>query len=312
LEVINLGKSMKNIIKILILVLFFSAFGVSKAEANFSCYVAASPNSSSDVAIIELSSTSNAHAALPGASSYTNAVYCGGVSGISNQCSGNYKIFAKLSGATNAHVRAASETDYPGGNNACLSNSNSRANIEIAYQDNNCNGFDTTIASLAKFPTNSHIGEANAYPKKICASMSVPRNSSGGYLKDWGKSLTSGLVDTVSNTVVSAAQIVFEGIKEVSAKSVFVAKSVTGKIFTSKQTFSNEDLALENEAATNLITKPVLTEQTNQKEKTIIKPETLLASTNASGSNLVQNLPAFGLSLISIFVLIFIGRRLFV
>jgi len=265
-----------------------------------------------DLTVLRMSGATNAHASLPTVSNYNYIIYCSGSRGLSNSCSSSkYEIFAKLSGSTNAHVRAATEEDYPGSNNACISGA-SDSSIKVGYSDDNCNDYDTTIASLSSFPTNAHIGGPDTYPKKICASYSVPRNSSGGYLKDWGKSLTSGLVDTVSNTVVSAAQIVFEGIKEVSAKSVFVAKSVTGKIFTSKQTFSNEDLALENEAATNLITKPVLTEQTNQKEKTIIKPETLLASTNASGSNLVQNLPAFGLSLISIFVLIFIGRRLFV
>src|SRR3989344_714602 len=162
----------KNLLKILILSLFFfGAFGVPKAEAGLSCYTDTGKRNSDDVAILGLSATSNAHAALPGASTYANSIYCGGVSGIGNSCSGNSEIFAKLSSPTNAHVRPASEADYPASNNACLSNSNSKATIVVDYQDDNCNGFDTAIASLAKFPTNAHIGEPDAYPKKICASM---------------------------------------------------------------------------------------------------------------------------------------------
>jgi hypothetical protein len=163
----------KNISKILILSLAIFGFNFVQAEAAMTCHVSASCDSS-EVSILELSDTVNAHAGLPGAG-YPYSVCCSGATGLSTSCSQN-KIFAKLSGATNAHVRLNTEADYPGSNNTCLSVTN--GSLTIGNQDNNCSGYDTTIISLAKVPTNSHIGESDAYPHKICAKYTPP--SSGG------------------------------------------------------------------------------------------------------------------------------------
>lgn len=120
---------------------------------------------------MEISGSSNAHAGLPGAG-YPIKICCTGAQGLSNSCAGSpsgpshVEVVAKLSGAKNAHIRENNQADYPSATNACLSTD--KGFVIIGYQDNNCDGYDTTIASMAKNLTNSHIGEPNAYPHKIC------------------------------------------------------------------------------------------------------------------------------------------------
>ncbi|MBU1727727.1 hypothetical protein KKA39_00180 [Patescibacteria group bacterium] len=157
--------------------------------SSFSCYVATSPSSSSDIKLLEMTNISNAHAGLPG-SGYSYAVYCSGVSGLSNSCSGNFETVVKLSGTSNAHVRQGDQADYPGSNNVCLSLPD-KGTISVGYQLNDCTGFDETIASMSAFPTNAHIGDENAYVNKICASASMPRTSSGGKIS-WLSSIFGG------------------------------------------------------------------------------------------------------------------------
>src|SRR3989304_2011100 len=172
---------LRKLIKIFIFSLVIFSFNVISAEAAISCRVAATCNSS-EVDCLELSDTANAHAAKPG-SGYPFAVCCSGPSGLSTSCSQN-KVIAKLSGAENAHVRLNTESDYPGSNNACLSVSG--GTLTLGNQEDNCDGFDTTIVSLAKVPTNSHVGEGSVYPNKICAKYKAPSSSGGGgWLPDW-------------------------------------------------------------------------------------------------------------------------------
>ncbi|OGI69002.1 hypothetical protein A3A09_02815 [Candidatus Nomurabacteria bacterium RIFCSPLOWO2_01_FULL_42_20] len=300
----------KNLLKILILSLFFfGAFGVSKAEAGLSCYTDTDKRNSGDVAILGLSASGNAHAALPGASTYANSIYCGGVSGIGNSCSGNFKTFAKLSSATNAHVRSASEADYPGSNNTCLSNSNSKATIAVDYKDDNCSGFDTAIASLAKFPTNAHIGDANAYPKKICASMSVPRTSSGGKIGGGG-GFFSSVIETITTAVISAINNVTEVVQETGKKGIAAAGKIE-KTLASKETYSSPTLLAGiptlSDVGTSLPLKEIQT--SNQ---LAVSAEDLLASPLSSKTKFPQNVLALISAVLALFALIFVGRKIFV
>jgi len=175
--------------KYFILLLFLAVMILpAEASADFNCLVKSSCNSG-EVSILELSGTTNAHAGLPG-SGYPYAVCCSGVAGLGNSCSGNFEIVAKLSGASNAHVRQGDQADYPGSNNVCLSLPE-EGTVEIGYQLNNCAGFDTTVASMSAVPTNAHIGDGDAYVNKICASASMPRMSSG-FLPPWLSSVFGG------------------------------------------------------------------------------------------------------------------------
>ena len=114
----------------------------------------------------------NSQAELPSQSTATYDDYvvcCSGVTGLGNSCSGNYEVFAKLSSITNAHVEQRTQSNYS--QNACLSSSFAGDVITIGYQASNCTGYDTTLFSMEKTPTNSMIGIPTAYNNKVCAKV---------------------------------------------------------------------------------------------------------------------------------------------
>src|SRR5258708_1237348 len=163
----------KKIKKILSQFFFFSFVFFFLAETAFaalSCTVSAS--CSGGIVVLRIASTSNSHSELPSQSNYANLLCCSGVTGLSNSCSGTYAVALRLAGATNAHVEENTQsTAAYNGNDACLSVP-SGGTVSIGYQDNNCNTFDTTLASISQTPTNAHIGDANAYTRKVCGSAS--------------------------------------------------------------------------------------------------------------------------------------------
>lgn len=126
----------------------------------------------SGVVMYRMSSTTNAHAGVPPSffSTYPNLVCCTGVAGLSGTCSGATTTLLKLTFTDNAHAAQPSAlpdfANYP--NSACISVPTG-GSVSIGYQTSNCAGYDTTLGSMES-ATNSHIGDANAYPTKICAS----------------------------------------------------------------------------------------------------------------------------------------------
>jgi peptidoglycan hydrolase-like protein with peptidoglycan-binding domain len=158
------------------LTIFFSA---NTALAALSCTVSTTCNSP-DVVVFRMASTSNSHAELPSQSNYSQLVCCSGVTGLSNSCSGSYSVVARLSADTNAHIEEGTQsTSAYDGHNACLSVP-SGSTVSIGYQNTNCDGFDTTIASMATATTNSHVGDSSTYTRKICASISATRGGNSG------------------------------------------------------------------------------------------------------------------------------------
>lgn len=127
--------------------------------------------------LLRMSSATNAQVELPNQSTAVygnNVVCCTGVTGLGNSCSGNYKIFARLSGTTgtNAHVEKNTETNVNYNNiNACISSSYSGDDISVGYQASNCTGYDTTLFSMEKSPTNSMVGSPTSYNNKVCAKV---------------------------------------------------------------------------------------------------------------------------------------------
>lgn len=116
--------------------------------------------------IYRMSDTTNAHAELPTESNYSQLVCCYGVIGLTNSCSDNYEVVLKLSSTTNAHVEQNDQLNYP--EQTCLQVPNNGI-IDIGYQDDNCDGWDTTLGSMSSV-TNAHVGDADAYTTKICAT----------------------------------------------------------------------------------------------------------------------------------------------
>jgi len=159
------------------------AFNTSSASPNgsLSCSVKASC-AASEVEVLRMSSTSNAHAGTPGGSSYGNRVCCTKLSGVGTQCSGKYDVVLTLSSAGNAHVASAggyaSQVCLSGGDDAtvdctpaatcptdyaCLATISGGSNAHVA----DCNGVDdyaTKICCLAtadNCPTVPNPGQQN-------------------------------------------------------------------------------------------------------------------------------------------------------
>ncbi len=160
----------KIVTSILVFSFFFEISAASVAFAALSCTVATS--CSGGVVVLRMNTLSNSHAELPSQANYPELVCCSGVTGLANTCSDDFAVLLRLSGATNAHVEENSQaTATYNGHNVCISVPD--GTVSVGYQDTNCSGFDTTVLSMATPITNSHVGDAGSYTRKVCASASV-------------------------------------------------------------------------------------------------------------------------------------------
>lgn len=142
-------------------------FNFVSAQETLSCEVRGFDVECGDtkpVEIFQMYSTSNSHAAKPG-QGYTNRVCCGGVTGLSNDCSAtNKEVVLKLSGTTNAHVQQSGSYSQ----SVCLS-APAGNTISVAYRSGSCAGDEATLASMSG-ATNAHVA-STAYTTKICAKI---------------------------------------------------------------------------------------------------------------------------------------------
>jgi len=179
---------------IFFLFVFVNFLYAGEVYAVLQCSLAASCNSP-DVVVFKMTSSSNSHAELPTENNYSQYVCCGGVNGLSNSCADTFEVVLRLSGNTNAHVEENTQTTAAyNGNDACLSVSS--GDVSIAYQDNSCSGYDTTIASISGTPTNAHVGDANAYTRKVCgtATGATTGVGSSGVVKPLGEALRKAIL----------------------------------------------------------------------------------------------------------------------
>jgi hypothetical protein len=248
------------------------------------CAVRNSACNADEAEIFRMSGTVNAHAQLPSAATYSNLVCCGGVPNISNSCSGIYAVALQLSSASNAHVQQS------GGyaEKACISVPTG-GSISVGYAaDCLASGYDTTLASM-KSNTNSHVGDPDAYPTKVCVTSVAPTVSISisdgtidyGYvdLNSTGTNTSDVQVITVStgpanldiritnftqgaNTwalgaVNGADQVKFEFSKDNSTYSTFNAADTLYSFDTSVPASSNRNLYLR-------LTTPITTSSYSQ------------------------------------------------
>ncbi len=195
--------------------------------------------------LLRMSGNTNAHAELPSQSNANyaaNVVCCTSPSAIGNSCSGNFKVFTRLSAVTNAHVQETTAS-VPYSNNACLSDTSPGDTITVGYQNSNCTGYDTTLFSMVPgtgfTDTNATVGDGSAYTRKVCATI-TPQvltfdldtaadfsngESNAPYSVPLG-TLSSGSV-TVSDTS-SVRMIVAEGDTNAVGGMVVTVQSVNG------------------------------------------------------------------------------------
>ena len=157
----------KIFLKIVVIVVFIT---VTPAFAVLSCSVTTAAGCT-DTIVLRMSSSTNAHAELPwqSTSGYSNNVICcNGINSIS--CTAGFAATVlKLSSSTNAHVEINTNTNYS--TSSCISSVSGLATI--GYQDNNCSGFDTTLASISG-DTNASMGTSTVYTKKVCGTVAPP------------------------------------------------------------------------------------------------------------------------------------------
>jgi len=133
-----------------------------------------------ETTVLKLSGLSNAHAEMPDQIFYNQYICCNGNElGIS--CEGQHDTFLKLAKITNSHVEKGNQQNYP--ISACLSTTYGTetpypSTIACSYVNspNNCSDLGelyTCLASVSK-DTNSHIGDCNAYPIKVCCANACP------------------------------------------------------------------------------------------------------------------------------------------
>lgn len=178
--------------RILLTVIWF--FGLTLAvmpvqtEAVLNCSITSNCDSP-NITLLRMSSTTNAHVAIGTSSDYGNLVCCEYISSLTNACSGSGIIqgIVNLSSTTNAHVETSSLANYP--IKACLRVA-SGGSIASAVKENNCTGYDDTIASMSS-TTNAHMGGPNDYIYKICASAASPPQSLS-FTLDWENSIGFG------------------------------------------------------------------------------------------------------------------------
>ncbi|OHA79556.1 MAG: hypothetical protein A2747_03910 [Candidatus Yonathbacteria bacterium RIFCSPHIGHO2_01_FULL_44_41] len=156
------------------LIATYKATVAAPPSGTLSCSVstAAACTSSGGTTILRMSGATNAHAELPSQSNgnYTgNVICCSGVTGLGNSCTAPSAVVLKLSGLTNAHAERNDQSNYSSANNACMSVP-SGGTVSVAYQANNCTGYDAIIASISSLLTNAHVGGSTAYSNKICGT----------------------------------------------------------------------------------------------------------------------------------------------
>ncbi len=162
----------KNWLVVFLFLVFAATAGLFFADQVRAALTCSVVSSCADVTLLKMYATTNSHAGLPASSAYTNLVCCADVTaGLSNNCSGTYAPVGTLSGTNNAHYEDWTKTNYSSpANDFCLSVTSGTITVSTST---NC-GSDTTVFSFSGTSgTNAHVGDANAYATKICATTTA-------------------------------------------------------------------------------------------------------------------------------------------
>lgn len=213
------------------------------AAGTLSCTVRTSSCQVGETNIFRLNGSTNAHAELASQSNYGRLVCCSGPTGLGNSCVAlNSATVLRLSGSTNAHVEQndQSTTAYDS-NKACIS-ANVGDTITVAYQNTNCTGYQTTVASISG-TTNAHVGDSTAYTKKICASITAaPGDPSWTTGTDNFRIYQSSSLTWGAGTLVCAGTLTDNNASTINCGDYHVATSTQYRI----------EVELENEGGTLL------------------------------------------------------------
>ena len=170
-------KETKRLFVIVLVILGLVSLSPQVVFAALSCSITtAAACSNPSVVVLRMAASTNSHAELPGQSTavYANTVVCcGGVTGLSNSCSGTtVATVAHLSGVTNAHAEENTFSNFA--NSVCISAP--AGTLSIGYSSSACSGYDTKLVDLAS-PSNAHVGIPGSYPANEICGKYVLSNS---------------------------------------------------------------------------------------------------------------------------------------
>jgi hypothetical protein len=182
---------MKFKIILICLALFLVAIAIVSAES-LKCSIKTTC-SANEASVIDMSSTTNAHAELPGTGNYGYKACCS-IPGftVGSSCTEGVN-FLKLSSNTNAHVEKTSYSNYNG--LACISGpTNGEMSCEYVTNSNCAEGY-SCIGSISG-DTNAQINDCttNPYPIRVCCKCTAT---------------ASGTVRDVNGNPVNGANIKF-------------------------------------------------------------------------------------------------------
>lgn len=170
------------------ILIFLLILAILPSLANaMACSVKASCTAGTETPVLELSDTTNAHAAVPG-SGYGQKVCCNQV--ISATCDGNPNThtIVKLSANENAHAEDPSLGNYTVP--VCIRTTPAIAGANGVYLADSCDGTDACIASIsgeAAPYANAHLAQCtgtNSYAKKICVKQAAGATGSDLAIKN--------------------------------------------------------------------------------------------------------------------------------
>ncbi len=130
----------------------------------FYCIVRLGSCAGDEVNLFQMSSTSDAHASVD--DSYSYRVCCGGISGLGKSCFGNYNIVMRLYDTSNSHAETKEANSGQYNIDVCLS---SLGSVNCLSSDSSCPADYICVASISDW-SNAHVGDCNAYSRKICCS----------------------------------------------------------------------------------------------------------------------------------------------
>ena len=147
-----------------------SSTGSASPNGSMSCSVKPAC-ATSEVAVLRMSSTGNAHAGTPYGSAYGQRVCCTKISGLGTECTGVHDVVLTLSAPDNAHV--ASDGSYA--TEVCLSGGDD-AIVGCTYGPT-CDGDYVCLATISG-STNAHLADCDGvddYATRVCC-LATPDN----------------------------------------------------------------------------------------------------------------------------------------
>jgi len=125
-----------------------------------------------EIPVFRISNTNNAHAEIIGPNNYIHTVCCKATGGgtLGTDCAAVVKAeVLKLSADTNAHVGNPLTSSYPV--KVCLSITPPGTEVFCTFNDGGCPGEAPEPLASVSGDTNAHIGNPDAYTKKVCCRV---------------------------------------------------------------------------------------------------------------------------------------------